>query len=135
MRQDIHQDHHQIHHQEGVSSIYFILGIILIMPIVWHSFGSDEIRKWHPFSNVEYSLSWYLVLTSYNLRPLLYVVVANLAKPRHHTLILCFIVYEAVLFLDHMMTYSQSPVYSIIPLILSTYMVWYHYKFENIGWI
>ena len=130
MRQDIHQDHHQIHHQEGASNIYLVLGIILIMPIIWQSFGGDEVRKWHPFSNVEYSLSWYLVLTSYNLRPVLYAYVANLARPHHYTLILCFIIYEFILFLDHMLTYSQSPVYKIIPLILSTYMVWYHYKYE-----
>lgn len=131
MRQDIHPGRRLIHHQEEGSSIYFILGIILIMPIVWHSFGSDEIRKWHPYSPVEYSLSWYLVLTSYNLRPVLYALVANLAKPQHYTLILCFIIYESILFLDHMMTYSQSPFYRIMPLVLSTYMVWYHYEYET----
>ena len=101
------------------------------MPIIWQTFGSDEVRKWHPFSNVEYSLSWYLVLTSYNLRPLLYAIVVILVKPRHYTLILCFIIYESILFLDHMMIYSQSPTYKIMAFIISTYMVWYHYKYES----
>ncbi len=127
---DIHQTLPQTHHQEAVSNIYFILGILLILPIIWHWVRDDFTYKWHPFSDVEYSLTWFLILTSYNLRPVLYVMVAILAKPKYYTLLFIFAIYESILFLDHMLIYSQSPTYKVMALILSLYMVWYHYKYE-----
>ncbi len=100
------------------------------MPLMWQVFGSDEVRKWHPFFDVEYSLYWYLALTSYNLKPAIYLVVARLTKPKHYMLIFCFMIYEGMLYLDHVLIYSQSPTIPGMAIILSIYMVWYHYKYE-----
>lgn len=100
------------------------------MPLIWQIFGSSEIRKWHPFYDVEYSLYWYLALTSYNFKPVMYILVAILTKAKHHTLILCFMMYEIILYLDHVLIYSQSPTIPLMALIMSLYMVYYHYKYE-----
>jgi len=100
------------------------------MPIIWHWVRVDEVRQWHPFSDVEYSLTWYLVLTSYNLRPVLYAIAGLLMKPKYYRLIFVFMVYEIVLFLDRMLVYSQSPSYKLMTLPIALYMVWYHYKYE-----
>jgi len=109
------------------------LGIVLILPLLWQEFGSGEVRKWHPFYDVEYSLYWYIALTCYNLKPFLYLTVARLAKKRHYILIYCFMVYEGILFLDHMLIYSQSPGIKIGGILISTYMVYYHYRYEPFG--
>ncbi len=130
MEEDTRQIHRQTHHQEGVNSIYLILGTLLILPIIWHGVRDDFTYKWHPFSDVEYSLTWYLVLTSYNLRPLLYTMVAILAKPKYYTLLFVFAIYESILFIDHLLIYSQSPTYKAMAILISYYMVWYHYKYE-----
>jgi len=39
---------HRLRHQ-GSSFIYLILGLVLLMPLIWQEYGSDEVRKWHPF--------------------------------------------------------------------------------------
>ena len=101
-----------------------------MMPLLWQEFGSDRIKKWHPFFDVEYSLYWYIALTCYNLKPFLYLIVARLAKKRHYILIYCFMVYEGILFIDHMLIYSQSPGIKIGGILLSTYMVYYHYRYD-----
>jgi hypothetical protein len=103
--------------------------------MLWQELGSDRIAKWHPFFDVEYSLYWYMALTSYNIRPFLYVVVAILSRHRHHLLLMVFAGYELVLFIDHILIYSQSPGISIGGVIMAIYVVWYHWKYENFGWI
>ena len=123
------QIHHH-HHQERATSIYLILGIILILPLLWPIIGSDQIKKWHPFYNVEYSLYWYVALTVYNIKPFLYLIVARIYKPQHKILLIIFIVYEGVLFLDHILIYSQSPGIFYGGIIISLYMVLHHYKYE-----
>lgn len=100
------------------------------MPVIWHFVRDDTLREWHPFTNVEYSLTWYLILLSYNLRPVLYVLVALLANNKHHKLLLVFLIYEFILFVDYVLIYSESPVYGLMPTVLALYMVWYHYKYE-----
>lgn len=129
MEEAIHQIRH--HHRQGTgSSVYLVLGTILILPLLWQVYGSDEIGKWHPFFDVEYSLYWYIALTSYNLKPALYLIVARLAKRRHKCLIVVFIGYELILFLDHMLIYSQSPGIKISGILLASYMVYYHYRYD-----
>ncbi len=131
MREVTQEGHHHHHQTRTRASIYLALGIILILPILWQVYGSSEVRKWHPFYNVEYSLYWYLALISYTLKPFMYLIVARLTKKRHYTLIYCFMIYEMILFLDHILIYSQSPTYKSMSIVLSTYMVWYHYKYES----
>ena len=125
-------DHHHLRHlrQKG-NYIYLVLGIILIMPLIWQEYGSDEIRKWHPFYDVEYSFYWYLTITFMRLKPVLYLIVARLARPRHYILIYCFIIYEGTMFIDHILVYSQSDTRKWISLLLATYMVYYHYRYEH----
>lgn len=123
---------HRPHHRTN-SWVYLVLGIVLVTSFVWQGYGSEVVRKWHPFYDVEYSLYWYLALTSMSLRPLLYCVVAILAKRRHYGLIKIFIIYEAIIFFDHILIYSQSPVREPIAILLATYMIWYHYKYEHVG--
>lgn len=128
MKEAIHQAHHQARHQgETINSIYLVLGVILILPLLWPVFGNEEIRKWHPFSEVEYSLAWYIVLTTYNLKPLLYLIAGRLAKPRHYTLIYVFMGYECILLLDHILIYSQSPGIFVSAILLSGWMAIYGY--------
>lgn len=98
------------------------------MPLLWHEFGSDRVRKWHPFFDVEYSLYWYIALTVYNLKPLLYLVVATLTRRKHFKLLLVFIGYEFILFMDHILIYSQSPGISIVGASLAMYMILYHFN-------
>ncbi len=129
MEEAIHQGHRR-HHQTTKINLYLVLGVILIMPLLWQEFGSGQVRKWHPFYDVEYSLYWYIALTCYNLKPFLYLIVARLAKKRHYILIYCFMVYEGILFIDHMLIYSQSPGIKIGGILLSTYMVYYHYRYD-----
>lgn len=64
------------------------------------------------------------------LKPVLYLVVARLARPRHYVLIYCFIIYEGTMFIDHILVYSQSDTRKWISLILATYMVYYHYRYD-----
>ena len=133
MEEATHQVHRPRRHQDN--NIYLVLGVILILPMLWQELGSDRVAKWHPFFDVEYSLYWYIALASYNIRPFLYVVVAILSKRRHHLLLMVFAGYELVLFIDHILIYSQSPGISIGGVIMAIYIVWYHWKYENFGWI
>jgi len=110
--------------------IYIVLGLILILPVTWQVYGSEEIRKWHPFFDVEYSLYWYLGLSNLTVIPFLYSIVAILAKRKHRTLLICFVIYEFTMVLDHFLIYSQSNVRAVLSILLMTYMVWYHYKYE-----
>jgi len=128
--------HHPHPHHQGSSFIYLVLGLILLMPIIWQEFGSERVEEWHPFFDVKYSLYWYLTLTSMRMKPVFYLVVARLAQKRHYLLIHSFLAYEITMFLDHILTYSQSDTRKWLTIILAAYMVWYHYKYENIeGWI
>ncbi len=129
MEEATRQTHHpHLRHQDN--RIYLVLGIIIILPMLWQELGSDKVAKWHPFFDVEYSLYWYVALTMYNIKPLLYVIVAILAKSKHRLLLTIFIGYEFILFMDHILIYSQSPGITISGIILALYMVWYHYKYE-----
>jgi len=128
MEEATHQTHRR-HHPGTGTSIYLVLGVILMMPLLWQEFGSDEVRKWHPFFDVEYSLYWYIALTVYNLKPLLYLIVARLAKRKHHTLLAVFMGYEFILYIDHVLIYSQSPGTYIVGMSLALYMVYYHWKY------
>ncbi len=101
------------------------------MPLIWQEYGSGTIGKWHPFFDVEYSFYWYLTITSMRLKPVLYLIVARLAKRRHYILIYCFIIYEGTMFIDHVLIYSQSDTRKWISLLLATYMVYYHYRYEH----
>ncbi len=130
MKAATRQIHHHHHQQEAANSIYLILGVILILPLLWPIIGSDQIKKWHPFYDVEYSLYWYVALTIYNIKPFLYLIVARLYKPKHKILLIIFMGYEGVLFLDHILIYSQSPGIFYCGIILSFYMVLHHYKYE-----
>ena len=121
--------HPQTLHQE-VSNIYLILGLIVFMPIMWHMIRNNTIAEWHPFTNVKYSLTWYLILFSYNIRPVLYVVVALLAKPKHYFLLISFLAYEFILFMDYVLIYSESPAYGGMAVMMSFYMAWYAHKYE-----
>lgn len=113
------------------SGIYLVFGIILIMPLIWGVYGSNIVRQWHPFYDVEYSLYWYLTLTYLYMKGFLYLIVARLVKPRHYVLIYCFMVYEASMIFDHFLMYSQSDVRKWLAVMLATYMVYYHYRYEH----
>jgi len=135
---------HHLRHQ-GSSFIYLILGLVLLMPLIWQEYGSDEVRKWHPFFDVEYSFYWYLTISAMRIKPILYLTVAILARHRHRYLIYMFIVYESIMLVDHFLFYSQSNMELfgvqvgmrvITSVILAIYMVWHHYKYEGkTGWI
>ncbi len=129
---------HQIHRprrRRQDNNIYMVLGFILILPMLWQEFGNDRVAKWHPFFDVEYSLYWYIALTVYNVKPFLYLMVAILSRPRHFRLLMVFAGYELVLFIDHILIYSQSPGISIGGVAMAIYIVWYHWKYEYFGWI
>ncbi len=130
MEEVTHRDHLHLHQRTTTASIYLVLGIILILPLLWQAFGNDTVRKWHPFREEEYSLYWYIALLVYNLKPLLYLIVARLTKPRYFTLIYVFIGYECILFLDHVLIYSQSPGIVIGAMVMAVYMVWYFFKYK-----
>ena len=123
------------HYQVRNNWIYIVLGIILIASYIWQEYDNGVMGKWHVFYSLEYPLYWYIVLTSWALRPFLYVIVAALAKSRHKKLLIVFMIYEGVMFLDFILIYSQSDVRRPIAIVLAVYMIWYHYKYENIGWI
>lgn len=129
MEEATHQTHRHHLLEVKVNPLYMVLGIILIMPILWQVIGNDRIGKWHPFFNVEYSLYWYIALTMYNLKPMMYLIVAGLVKKKHFRLIKVFIIYELILFFDHMLIYSQSPGIKIGGIALAFYMVYYHYRY------
>lgn len=124
--------HHLLHRQTKTSGIYLILGIVLMMPLIWSMYGREQVRAWHPFYDVEYSLYWYLTLTYLYMKGLLYLIVARLTNPKHYTLLYCFMVYESAMILDHFLVYSQSDVRKWLAIMLSTYIVWYHYKYETV---
>lgn len=133
--------HHHLHHlrHQKDNFIYYALGFIILLPLIWQIYGSDEKISPHPFFDVEYELSWYFTLTAMRFKPILYLIVARLAMPRHYNLIYIFIGYEAIMFIDHILFYAQSNfiVYGkqigmrfITSFILAPYIVWYHYKYE-----
>ncbi len=131
---DYHQDHrHHLHHPRTKTSwIYLILSINLILSFNSQGYGSEIIKKWHPFYDVEYSLYWYLALGAWSLKPFLYAIVAIVAKPRHRILIIVFMIYEGILFLDYILVYSQSQVREPIAILLAVYMIFFHYKYEHL---
>jgi len=126
---DFHQDHHHPRHLT-TNWIYFLLGVILITSYIWQEYDNGVTGKWHIFYDVEYSLYWYIALMSWSLRPLLYIIVAIISELRHRKLLITFMIYESVLFLDFVLAYSQSNVRRPIAIIMVIYMVWYHYKYE-----
>ena len=131
---DYHQANH--HHHQTTTSIYLVLGIITILPILWDEYGSNQIGQWHPFYQVGgkdypgYSLYWYIGLTAWSLIPVLYIVVALIAKSIHNLLLVSFLVYQTTLFLDWVLVYAQSDVRTYLAIILAVYMAWYHYKYD-----
>lgn len=128
---DFHQDHHLLHPRRLTTNwIYLLLGVILITSYIWQEYDNGVAGKWHIFYDVEYSLYWYIALMSWSLRPLLYIIVAILSEIRHRKLLITFMLYESVLFLDFVLVYSQSNVRRPIAIIMAIYMVWYHYKYE-----
>jgi len=128
---DFHRDHHPHHpHHLTTNWIYLLLGVILITSYIWQEYDNGVTRKWHIFYDVEYSLYWYIALMSWALRPLLYIIVAILSEVRHRKLLITFMIYESILFLDFVLVYSQSDVRRPIAIIMAIYMVWYHYKYE-----
>ena len=129
---DFHQGHHPRHpHRLTTNWIYLLLGVILITSYIWQEYDNGVAGKWHIFYDVEYSLYWYIALMSWALRPLLYIIVAVLSEIRHRKLLITFMLYESILFLDFVLVYSQSDVRRPIAIIMVIYMVWYHYKYES----
>jgi len=146
MEMEIRQHHRlRLRHHLGNSFIYIILGLIALMPLIWQTFGSNVVKKWHLFNDVEYSLYWYLTILFMRVKAVLWPIVVVLAKKRHYNLIYIFIGYEAIMVIDHIFFYSQSSfdVYIkgigvvevgarvIISLLLAIYMIYYHYKYEH----
>ncbi len=135
MEQDIHPIHHH-RHQEAGNSIYLLLGIVLILPILWDQFGSDRKEQWHLFYHVGkpeyegYSLYWFLGLTYLFILPVIFPFIAILAKSKHKILLICFGIYGFAMLFDHILVYSQSEVRHWLAIIFSLFMVWYHYKYE-----
>ena len=129
MEEVTHQIRHREAHHREVASIYLVLLFILIMPLMWSEYGSNRVNNWHPFYDVEYSLNWYIAICMYKLKPLLYLVVARLAKERHSRLIMVFIGYEFVLCMDYILVYSQSPGIVSGAWIISCYIMYYHYRY------
>lgn len=134
--QAIHHIHHQETHQEGKgSSIYLVLGLIIIAPLLAVEFGSkDIVTQWHPFYHIGdinakgYHLWWYLTLLYLTLKSPLWSIVALLKETRHTRLIIVFLIYEMIMLMDFILIYGRSPVRGTVAIIFSAYMVYYHYK-------
>lgn len=143
MGQATRHTHHQAIRQEGKgSSIYLVLGLILVAPLLAVEFGSkDLIRQWHPLYHIGdinfkgYHLWWYLTLVYLTLKSPLWAIVTLLKERKHTRLIIVFLIYEIIMLMDFILIYGRSPVRGSIAVIFSAYLVWYHYKNENIGWI
>ncbi len=128
---------HQETRQGVANSIYLILGVIIISPLLALHFGSrDIVKQWHPFYHIGdieskgYHLWWYLTLVYIMLKSVLWAGIALLKKQQHLKLIIVFFVYEIIMFADFILIYGRSPVRWNIEIILSLYMFWYHYKYE-----
>ncbi len=133
--QDIRQ--HRPRRPRQTTKIYLVLGVILLMPLFWEEYGRERTGQWHPFFHVGgpdfegYSLHWFLGLSYLFITPLFVFIVARLTRPRHYILLYCFMIYTLAMILDHFLIYSQSDVRQWFALILFTYMVYYHHRYEH----
>lgn len=138
--QAIHQTHHQETHQEVGNSIYLVLGLILVTPLLAVEFGSkDLVMQWHPLYHIGninakgYHLWWYLTLLYLTMKSVLWSIVAILKEPKHIKMIFNFLIYETIMLMDFIIIYGRSPVRGSVAIIFSAYMVYYHYKYEPRG--
>lgn len=100
---------------------YGSLITILVLPIVWMT-APEMVYRWHPFSEVEYKLSWFLVWAYLYFKPLLYVIA--MMNYRGQWIIKLYLVYEIVLIVDWWLFYGQSEFRSIVGTLLGLYTLY-----------
>jgi hypothetical protein len=98
--------------------LYSSLILTLALPLLWKLVPQTQ-GQWHPFSDVIYRADWYWTLFYLYVKPVLYLIAClNYKKER---IVKVYLVYEIILFMDFLLTYSQSEFRVIVGILLGIY--------------